>query len=114
MDDPNNIRASTLGELLVRRAPAAALTGVVCVLAIIVLMLPRRPTSALAWLAYVSALSLFVAICLGLAGVLVYLDSRPRHRLVNRVLGFFLAVVPGLAFIYLLFSHADFVMRYFR
>lgn len=81
---------------------------------VVVLLLPRHPTSALAWAAYLLALALLVTVFHGLARVLSFLDSRPRHRLANRLLGFVVAVVPGLTLLYWLFSHADVVMRYFQ
>jgi len=91
-----------------------AAAGVGCVIAIVVLLLPRRPTSALAWVAYLLALALLVATFYGLARILLFLDSRPRHRLANRLLGVVVAVVPASTLLYLLFSHADLVMRYFQ
>lgn len=85
-----------------------------CVIGIVVLLLPRRPTSASGWLAYLVALSLLVVVFFGLARVLLFLEKRPHQRLANRLLGIVVAVVPGVALVYLLFSHADVVMRYFQ
>ena len=85
-----------------------------CVIGIVVLLLPRRPTSASGWLAYFLALALLVAVFFGLARILLFLESRPHQRLANRLLGVVVAVVPGAALVYLLFSHADLVMRYFQ
>ena len=87
---------------------------VACVLGIVVLLLPRRPTSASGWLAYLLALALLVAVFFGLARILLFLERRPHQRLANRLLGVVVAVVPGVALVYLLFSHADLVMRYFQ
>ncbi len=91
-----------------------AAEGVACVIGIVVLLLPRRPTSAPGWVAYVLALALLVAAFHGLARILSFLERRPQHRLANRLLGVVVAVVPGLGLLYLLFSRADLVMRYFQ
>ena len=85
-----------------------------CVIGIIVLLLPRRPTSASGWLAYILALALLVIVFFGLARILLFLERRPHQRLANHLLGVVVAVVPGLALVYLLFSHADLVMRCFQ
>ena len=87
---------------------------VACVLGIVVLLLPQRPTSASGWLAYLLALALLVAVFFGLARILLFLERRPHQRLANRLLGVVVAVVPGVALVYLLFSHADLVMGYFQ
>jgi hypothetical protein len=84
------------------------------VLLIVLLLLPRHPTSALARVAYVLALALLVTIFCGLARALMFLDSRPRRGYANRLLGLGIAVMPTLSLLYLLFSHADVVMRYFQ
>jgi len=49
-----------------------------------------------------------------LARILLFLERRPHQRLADRLLGVVVAVVPGVALVYLLFSHADLVMRYFQ
>lgn len=85
-----------------------------CVIGIVVLLLPRRPTSASGWLAYLVVLTLLVAVFFGLARVLLFLERRPHRRLANRLLSVVVAVVPGVGLVYLLFSHADLVMRYFQ
>lgn len=84
------------------------------VLAIVVLLLPRRPISAPGWLAYLLALSVLVSVFFGLARILLLLQRRPHPRLADRLLGAVLAVVPAAALLYLLFSHADLVMRFFQ
>jgi len=85
-----------------------------CVLCIVVLLLPRRPISAPGWLAYLLALSVLVSLFFGIARILLFLDRRPRQRLAYRLLGVVLAVVPAASLLYLLFSHVDLLMRYFR
>jgi prolipoprotein diacylglyceryltransferase len=85
-----------------------------CVVGVVVLLLPRRPTSAAGWLAYLLVITLLVAVFFGLARILLFLERRPRQRLANRLLGVVVAVVPGAALVYVLFSHADLVMRYFQ
>jgi amino acid transporter len=85
-----------------------------CVIGIVVLLLPRRPLSASGWLAYLVSLALLVAVFFGLARILMFLERRPHQRLANRLLGVVVAVMPGLALVYLLFSHADLVMLYFQ
>ena len=97
-----------------RRFANLAAGCVGCVMAIVVLLMPRHPTSVLAWLAYLLALSFLVGTFYGLAQIVSLLESRARHRLAARCVGFVVAVVPGLTLLYLLFSHADFVMRYFQ
>ena len=68
---------------------------VACVIGIVVLLLPRRPTSVSGWLAYLVALALLVAVFFGLARILLFLERRPHQRPANRLLGVVLAVVPG-------------------
>ena len=85
-----------------------------CVILIVAWLLPRRPTSAPGWLAYLVALTLLVAVFFGLARVLTFLEIRSRQRPAIRLLGVVLAVFPLVAVVYLLFSHATLVMRYFQ
>ncbi len=85
-----------------------------CVIGIVVLLLPRRPTSVSGWLAYLVALALLVTVFFGLARILLFLERRRPRRLATRLLGVVVAVLPEIALVYLLFSHADLVMRYFQ
>ena len=84
------------------------------VLGIVALLLPRRPTSAFGWLAYLLALALLVAVFFGLARLLLFLERRPHQSLAHRLLGVAVAVLPGAVLVYLLFSNAGLVMRYFQ
>ncbi|HEX7636952.1 MAG TPA: hypothetical protein VF457_01030 [Burkholderiaceae bacterium] len=99
-------------EALAERRLTLVLGGLACVLGIVLLILPWHPMTAVGWLIYLLALSLFVVFFFGLSQCLRYLEKRSRHNFINRALGLFIAVVPGLVLIYLLFSHADFVMHY--
>ena len=85
-----------------------------CVIGIVVMLLPRRPTSMSGWLAYLGALALLVAVFFCLARILLLLGRRPHQGLVNRLFGVVVAIVPGVALVYLLYSHADVVMRHFQ
>jgi hypothetical protein len=84
------------------------------VVGIVILLLPRRPISAWGWAAYLAVLALSLGVFHGLARLLRFLENRPGNRWANRALGVVVAVAPGLALVYEIFSHADFLTRHFR
>ena len=101
-----SVQATTARQVIKRTA--------IAVLLAMGMLLPRRPTSATGWVAYVAILAAFALLGQAGIGLIRWLLRQERHPMLCKGLALFVAIVPGVAFLLLLKFELDFISANFR